>query len=131
MKSIILKTICAAAFLLASLNLFAASVQLKWTAPAAQAGVTIVRYNIYRVTTAGSEVTNVVVTGFTADGVTTAYTDPNLAPGTYFYKVTTLGKMSDGTLKESALSNEASALVPVQVIIVQPPSGLGSQVILP
>jgi hypothetical protein len=58
-------------------------VQLAWTA--ASDNVAVVRYNVYRSTTAGftpSAVNRI------AQPATTSYTDPGLAGGDYFYRVT-------------------------------------------
>ena len=62
-------------------------VQLNWIAPAAQAGVTISGYNVYRATAAGGQtigthINNAVVVGL-------SYDDTTVQPGTtYYYKLT-------------------------------------------
>jgi hypothetical protein len=110
---------------------FAASVKLSWQAPPPQTGVTLLRYNVYRVTVAGTETINSTQTDQVTDPTILTFTELNVPPGTYFYKVSVVAKLPDGTTKESGLSNETSAVVPTQVIIVQPPVQQPAQVILP
>jgi fibronectin type 3 domain-containing protein len=86
-------------------------VALSWNAASDAGG--ILRYNVHRATTAG-------FTPSTANRIAqpsgTTYTDPGLASGTYFYKVTA----EDNSGNVGAPSNEASATVTAP----PPPTGL-------
>jgi glucose/arabinose dehydrogenase len=78
------------------------SISLNWTASTDNVGVT--RYDVYRGTTSG-------FTPSTANRIaqptSTTYTDPGLAPGTYYYRVAA----EDAAGNVSAFSNEASATI--------------------
>lgn len=114
------RAIASSLLLLTGAMAHAADVKLSWQLPAPQTGVTILRSNIYRATTAGAE----NMAGPQTDqviGLGTTVTELNVAPGTYFYKATVVATMPDGTTKESAFSNEVSAVVPPAVIILGVP----------
>jgi hypothetical protein len=112
-----------------TISAFAADVKLTWIPATQPAGVVITKFNIYRVTTAGTETTAGPQTGSTADGTATTYTDLNVPPGTYFYKISAFGTVS-GTVKESALSNETTAVVPLAVVIIGVPALQTPQIII-
>lgn len=122
--------------LLASLvsSAFAASVKLQWGASVPPAGVALTKYNVYRALTSGGQNTSLPPTYSTVDGQTLTFFDNAVAAGTtYFYKITAVGKLADGTLKESPLSNEKSATVtslPV-IIVIPAPVQADPAVILP
>src|SRR6266852_4762994 len=64
------------------------NVTLKWVAPAAQTGVTVSGYNIYRSLTSNGQVMGTHI-NTTVETLTT-YTDATVAAGTtYWYRVTT------------------------------------------
>ncbi len=94
---------------------------LIWVAPAAQTGITVSGYNIYRSTTSGGQIIGqhlnpAVITALT-------FVDTSVAAGTtYFYKVTTWCQPCLSGQQESAFSNEVTAVIPGN--IVQPPTGL-------
>jgi glucose/arabinose dehydrogenase/fibronectin type 3 domain-containing protein len=77
---------------------------LGWNASTDNVAVT--RYNIHRSTTPGFTPT---LANRVAQAATTSYTDPGLAAGTYYYRVTA----EDAAANVSASSNEANATVPV------------------
>ena len=89
-------------------------VLLKAPAPAAQTGVTLTGYNIYRTTTAGQySATPYASVTSTAD---LAYTDQTVTNGvTYWYRATatvTCLPANPCTSNESAPTNEAQAIIP-------------------
>jgi hypothetical protein len=118
--------------LLFSSHLFAASVKFSWTPPSAQTGVVITHFNIYQVSTSGSETTNGPATYSTptvaAGSTDTSFTAASVAPGVYFAEVTAAGTVN-GVSKESALSNEVTYVVPAAVIIMGVPVQQPVQVI--
>jgi fibronectin type 3 domain-containing protein len=93
------------------------SVALSWSASSDNVGVT--RYNVHRGTNTG-------FTPSTANRVAqptgTSYTDPGLAAGSYYYKVTA----EDASGNVSGASNEASAAVTGDVSAPTAPSGLSA-----
>ena len=79
------------------------SVALVWTPPASNGGSAITAYKIYRGTSSGGEAL------LTTLGNVTSFTDTGLANGTtYFYKVTAVNAMGEGSM-----SNELSATASV------------------
>ncbi len=91
------------------------SVTLSWTASTDNVGV--VRYNVHRSTTSG-------FTPSAANRISqptgTGYTDPGLAPGTYYYRVTA----EDAAGNISASSNQATGVVTGDVTPPGPPGTL-------
>ena len=91
------------------------SVALSWTASTDNVGV--VRYNVHRSTTSG-------FTPSAANRISqptgTGYTDPGLAPGTYYYRVTA----EDAAGNISASSNQATGVVTGDVTPPGPPGTL-------
>lgn len=88
------------------------TVGLSWNAPAAQTGIAVTGYKVYRGTAAGGEGASAYAT---VTGNVTNYTDATVTAGTsYFYKITATGTC-DATVydcsafvNESAPSNEAT-----------------------
>ncbi|MFL6034592.1 MAG: fibronectin type III domain-containing protein, partial [Gaiellaceae bacterium] len=75
------------------------SVTLSWSAPSANGGMGVTGYRIYRGTTSGGE------TFMASVGLVTTYTDTTTISGTtYYFKVTALNAMGEGSM-----SNELSA----------------------
>ncbi len=91
------------------------SVTLSWTAATDNVGV--VRYNVHRSTTAG-------FTPSTANRISqpagTGFSDPGLAPGTYYYRVTA----EDAAGNVGAASNQATGVVTGDVTPPGSPTGL-------
>jgi hypothetical protein len=82
------------------------SVHLSWSAPASDGGSAIVSYRIYRGTSSGSEQ---FVTGV---GQVTAYDDPGLTNGSYFYKVSAVNGSGEGPQSaEASLAPGPSAVL--------------------
>jgi fibronectin type 3 domain-containing protein len=90
------------------------SASLSWSASSDDVGVT--RYNVHRSTTAGFTPSAANRVG---QPTGTSYTDPGLAAGTYYYRVTA----EDAVGNVSAASNEASATV-VDATAPTAPTGL-------
>lgn len=96
------------------------SVILTWTAPAAQAGITISGYNVYRVTSPGTEIMGQHPT-FPNIVPGTTFTDTTVNAGEVWYYVVTswcqsCANGSGGSGTESVFSNEVKATVPVSAI---------------
>ena len=91
------------------------SVALTWSASTDNVAVT--RYNLHRSTTAGFTPS---AANRIAQPTGTSYTDPGLAPGTYYYRVTA----EDAAGNISTASNEASAVVTGDVTAPSAPGGL-------
>lgn len=113
----------------------AQKVVLKWTNPATNPSCgPISAVNIYRSDTLGGEIIgtaslpgNKIAT--LAPGTTT-YTDATVTFGqTKYYKATEWAAAPCSA--ESVFSNEAIVVIPVQVIIISPPTGLTSSVVIP
>ncbi len=79
------------------------NVTLSWSAASDAVGVT--RYNVHRSTTAGF---TPAVANRIGQPTTTGFTDPSLAPGTYYYRVTA----EDAAGNVGPPSAEATAVVP-------------------
>ena len=108
---------------------FAQKVVLNWNAVTPPANCTITAYNVYSSATAGGEVMG--THPLTPNGVTgTTFTDSTVAYGqTRYYKVSAWAGAPCS--KESAFSNEVSATVPAQIIIVNAPVLQAPQVVIP
>ncbi|HEV3171228.1 MAG TPA: PKD domain-containing protein, partial [Actinocrinis sp.] len=79
-------------------------VSLSWTPPSNTGGENINSYNVYRSTASGQE-TLLTTGGCSGLGAVTSCTDTGLTAGqTYYYKVTAVNAIGEGTM-----SNEASA----------------------
>ena len=91
------------------------SVALTWSASTDNVSVT--RYNLHRSTTAGFTPS---AANRIAQPTGTSYSDPGLAPGTYYYRVTA----EDAAGNISTASNEASAVVTGDVTAPSAPGGL-------
>lgn len=116
MKSTILKTIFAVAFLLSAA--FAQTVHLSWTQSPNPSCGPVTGYNVYRADASGAEnftlpLATVAATASTYDDTTVVFAH------TYFYKVKSFDGVPCGN-GVSAASNEVSAVIPAQIIIVQP-----------
>ena len=90
------------------------SVALSWTASTDNVGV--VRYNVHRSTTSGFTPSAANRIGQPAG---TGYTDPGLAPGTYYYRVTA----EDAAGNVSAASNQATGVVTGESRLPERPPG--------
>ena len=91
------------------------SVGLNWTASSDNTGV--VRYNVHRSTTAGFAPT---AANRIAQPTGTSYSDPGLAPGTYYYRVTA----EDAAGNVSAPSSQATGVVTGDITPPGAPTGL-------
>jgi fibronectin type 3 domain-containing protein len=79
-------------------------VSLSWSAPASNGGSAITGYNIYRSTTSGTEIKVA-----SPAGTGTTYTDTSLVNGTaYFYKVSAVNAISEGSLSIEASATPAT-----------------------
>jgi hypothetical protein len=80
-------------------------VSLSWTAPFNNGGSTITSYNVYRGTASGGE--TLVKTGVTG----TTYTDTGLTDGTtYYYEVTAVNAVGEGTVSNEAFTLPAASV---------------------
>lgn len=128
MKSTIWKTICVAAFL-CSLPAFAQRVVLTWIAPPVPACGPVTGYNIYRSDTSNGETLASRIGGVVAPNLT--YTDTTVLYGkTYFYKLDAEDNSPGCNGTKSIFSNEASAVIPLQIII-QSPALQPAQIVIP
>jgi hypothetical protein len=79
-------------------------VSLSWSAPASNGGSGITAYNVYRSTTSGAE------SLLTTLGNVTTYTNTGLTAGTtYFYKVSAVNVVGEGTLSAEASATPVAA----------------------
>ncbi len=115
--------------LLFSTAALASDVKLSWNPIPPSTGCTPVKVNFYRVTVSGTESTNTVNTGQSANATDTFALDLNVASGTYFYKVSNVANCN-AVIKESTLSNETMAIVPAAIIILNVPVQLPTQIIV-
>lgn len=82
------------------------TVLVKWSPPAAQTGITVTGYKIYRATTAGAEGTTPYATITSA--TVTSFTDTAVTAGkTYFYKMTSVGTCDSTVWDCSAFTGES------------------------
>ena len=99
------------------------TVSLNWTAPAAQSGVTITGYNVYRSTTSGVFSATPYATSATTSFLDGTLAAPTVVNGlTYFYVVTakvTYDATHTGPA-ETAQSNQATAVIPPNPAVVVP-----------
>jgi hypothetical protein len=98
------------------------SVTLTWTPPAAQAGVVISAYNVYRCDIPGCE--QLGVNHFPGTSATaTNFTDSTVVAGkTYYYKVSAwCGSCGPGGV-DGLFSNEVKAVIPAAVMTPGPPT---------
>ena len=98
------------------------NVALSWSAPAADGGSAVTGYRVYRGTTSGGE------TLLTTLGAVTGFTDSGLANGTtYYYKVSALNSVGEGTLSNERFATPAgSATVPGAPTLDSATAGNGS-----
>lgn len=118
MKSIISKMICAAVFLLLTSSAFAQKVHLSWTQSPDPSCGPVTGYNVYRADASGTE--NFASPLATVPGTVSVFDDATVVFNhTYFYKVKAFDGVACGNGISNA-SNEATAVIPQQIIIVQP-----------
>jgi fibronectin type 3 domain-containing protein len=97
------------------------SVVLAWSAPASNGGAAITGYKVYRGTTSGGE------TLLTTLGNVTSYSDTSVVNGTtYFYKVSAVNSVGEGSLStERFATPTAAATVPGPATLNSASSGNG------
>jgi fibronectin type 3 domain-containing protein len=98
------------------------SVALAWSSPASNGGSGVTGYRIYRGTTSGGE------TLLTTLGAVSSFTDAGVVNGTaYYYKVSALNSVGEGTLSNEQLATPAaSATVPAAPTLNSATAGVGS-----
>ncbi len=95
-------------------------VSLSWTAPASNGGVQISSYRVYRGTTSGGE-TLVTSGGCSGLGAVTSCTDTGLTNGqTYYYKVSAVNAIGEGTKSTEATATPTSGSCPPAQLLGNP-----------
>jgi PKD repeat protein len=95
-------------------------VSLSWTAPASNGGVQISSYRVYRGTTSGGE-TLVTNGGCSGLGAVTSCADTGLTNGqTYYYKVSAVNAIGEGTKSTEAAATPTSASCPPAQLLGNP-----------
>jgi PKD repeat protein len=95
-------------------------VSLSWTAPANNGGVSISSYRVYRGTTSGGE-TLVTTGGCSGLGAVTSCTDTGLTNGQqYFYKVSAVNAIGEGTKSNEATATPAAGTCPPAQLLGNP-----------